>query len=87
MFLASIERIAMPESTIVPNRADRRHPERLASRPEVAHYLGVAPKTLAEWASRSVGPRYYRVAGGGVRYRWTDVEKWLDAQQAGGGAA
>jgi hypothetical protein len=51
----------------------------LASRVEVAEYLQVTPKTLADWASRGVGPRYTRFGKGGAatRYRWADVESWL----------
>lgn len=69
------------------NRADRRHPDRLASRAEVAAYLGVATKTLSKWATNGTGPRYTRLGGGEVRYRWTDVEAWLATQKVGGDAA
>jgi hypothetical protein len=33
--------------------------EQLLSRPEVAEVLNVTAKTLAEWAHRGQGPRYY----------------------------
>lgn len=55
-------------------------PDRQLGTPEeVADYLQLPPKTLAEWRSRGLGPKYHKV-GRHVRYRWTDVEKWLDAQ-------
>lgn len=54
-------------------------PTPLGSPSEVAEYLGLPPKTLAEWRSRGTGPKYAKV-GRHVRYRWSDVEKWLDAQ-------
>jgi predicted DNA-binding transcriptional regulator AlpA len=47
---------------------------------EVAEYLQKPEKTLAEWRSRGLGPRYLTV-GRDVRYRWSDVEEWLAEQQ------
>lgn len=55
----------------------------LASRAEVAEYLGVPPTTLTQWAHKGTGPAYVRV-GRHARYRWSDVEKWLEQQPAGG---
>lgn len=49
----------------------------LASVEEVAAYLGVPPKTLYQWRHHGTGPRGSRV-GRHVRYRWDDVEAWLD---------
>ena len=51
----------------------------LASPTEVAAYLSKPPKTLAEWRSRGIGPRYH-VVGRDVRYRWADVDEWLAGQ-------
>jgi predicted DNA-binding transcriptional regulator AlpA len=58
-----------------------RDPRALASRTEVAGHLNVPEATLAQWAYKRIGPRYIRV-GRHVRYRWSDVEAWLDEQQA-----
>lgn len=49
----------------------------LAGSAEVAEYLDVPLGTLDQWASRGGGPRFSKV-GKHRRYRWTDVEKWLD---------
>jgi excisionase family DNA binding protein len=51
----------------------------LATPADVANYLGVPVKTLTEWRYRRKGPRWAPV-GRHVRYRWEDVEKWLDEQ-------
>jgi excisionase family DNA binding protein len=51
----------------------------LASTSEVADYLDVPARTLDMWAYRGTGPRYSRV-GRYRRYRWSDVERWLDEQ-------
>jgi hypothetical protein len=50
---------------------------KLATRAQVAEYLGVPAGSLAQWAYRSVGPAYY-VVGRHAMYRWSDVEQWLD---------
>lgn len=51
----------------------------LAKSPEVAEFLGVPPRTLDTWAYQGTGPRFAKV-GRFRRYRWADVEAWLDAK-------
>lgn len=53
------------------------HSTYLMSRKEAANYLGISPSTLANWASskRFVLP-YFRV-GRAVRYRKTDLDKFI----------
>jgi excisionase family DNA binding protein len=58
----------------------------LATRTEVAEYLGVPTATVNMWAHRGKGPKYVRI-GRHARYRWADVEAWLDQQTQGGQAA
>lgn len=58
----------------------------LASRADVAKYLGVPAGTLTQWAHKEKGPKY-RIIGRHARYDWRDVEQWLNEQQAGGGAS
>lgn len=55
----------------------------LATRAEVAKYLGLPVGTLVQWGHKRIGPPYIRV-GRHARYRWSDVEAWLDAQDTGG---
>lgn len=54
--------------------------EGLARPNEVAEYLGVKPGTLRVWAHRRSGPPYIQVEGR-RRYRWSDVEAWLEARK------
>jgi len=54
-------------------------PRQLGKPNEVAEYLGIPPKTLTQWRYNGTGPRFSKV-GRHVRYRWNDVEKWLDEQ-------
>ncbi len=53
---------------------------------EVADYLGVPVATLHAWRSRKKGPPASRV-GKHLRYRWEDVEAWIDAHGVGGESA
>jgi len=53
--------------------------ERLVEPQEVADYLLVPVATLAQWRYLGQGPRFHKV-GRFVRYRWSDVEKWLAVQ-------
>ena len=53
---------------------------------DIAEHFKIPEKTLAEWRARGIGPRYMRI-GRYVRYRWADVEEWLDGQARGGGDA
>jgi excisionase family DNA binding protein len=52
----------------------------LLSPAELAAYLGVPLATVYRWRSRREGPCGIRV-GRHVRYRVTDVERWLDDQR------
>lgn len=51
----------------------------LATAEQVSEYLGVPVDTLYAWRYRSTGPRASKV-GRHIRYRWEDVDAWLDAQ-------
>lgn len=51
----------------------------LATTQEVAKYLGVPPRTLDKWASTDSGPTFSKI-GRHRRYRWTDVEAYVDAK-------
>ncbi|MBM0232883.1 helix-turn-helix domain-containing protein [Micromonospora sp. STR1_7] len=57
----------------------------LASTNEVADFLVLPVRTVEDWRRSGRGPKFSRV-GKHVRYRWADVEKWLD-DQAGAKAA
>lgn len=59
-------------------------PVPLATPEEVAGYLRKNERTLANWRSLGIGPAYIK-AEGEVRYRWSEVEKWLSGKtvQAG----
>jgi len=51
----------------------------LATAEQLSEFLGVPVATLYQWRHRGIGPRASKV-GRHLRYRWSDVEKWLDQQ-------
>lgn len=67
-------------TTDVPIPGDDAHlPDRLLTPAEVAEYLGVPEKTLAQWRSDRHGPLPLRI-GRYVRYRLCDIQLWVDEQ-------
>lgn len=58
----------------------------LWDRLKVAEYTDIPAGTLEQWRHRGIGPRGFRL-GRHVRYRRSEVERWLreceDAEQAG----
>ncbi|MDG9686159.1 helix-turn-helix domain-containing protein [Streptomyces sp. DH18] len=53
----------------------------LAGPQEVAAYLRVPVKTLYQWKYRGIGPNVHKV-GRHLRYRWSEVDAWVNAQSA-----
>lgn len=52
-------------------------PRALATPQDLSEFLGVPELTLQQWRVRGSGPPFSK-PGRGVRYRWADVEAWLD---------
>ena len=46
----------------------------------VAAWLGIAPITIAKGRCTGLGPPYVRLTPKAIRYRKSDVEKWLNEQ-------
>jgi excisionase family DNA binding protein len=53
--------------------------DRLLTPQQLAAYLGVPVTTLYAWRYRGEGPPGFRV-GKHLRYRWQDVERWVQNQ-------
>lgn len=53
--------------------------DQLLSVAELADYLVVPPATLYQWRHRGEGPPGFRV-GRHLRYRWSDVDKWIESR-------
>jgi excisionase family DNA binding protein len=51
--------------------------DKLLTVKDLAEYLGVPVATIYAWRYHREGPPGFRV-GRHVRYRWTDVEQWIN---------
>lgn len=47
---------------------------------EVAKMLGISPATLNRWRCERVGPDFLRVSRRAIRYRRSDLDRWLEAR-------
>lgn len=60
-------------------------PERLLAEPNAAEYLGVSRSWLQKARCHGYGPAFVKLRkGGGIRYRITDLETWLERNSHGG---
>jgi len=53
---------------------------------EAAFHIGVASKTLRNWRARGIAPPAVKL-NGAVRYRRSDLDRWVNARREGGDAA
>lgn len=65
------------------NAADL-HERPLATMADLAAYLGIPEKTIRRWRHDGTGPRGLRL-GKHVRFRWSDVDAWLEKQASENG--
>lgn len=56
----------------------------LAKATEAAEYLGTTVAQLARLRWEGIGPAYTRL-GRSIRYRWVDIDAWVDAGLVQGG--
>ena len=52
----------------------------LMTRDDAADYLGITKDTLAQMASRGIGPQYAKLSGRVVRYRRADIDAWIESK-------
>lgn len=66
-------------SSIADIAKDRSDDELLSTR-ETAHWLGVSDQWLELGRAKNYGPKFLRISPRVVRYRRSDVRKWLDSR-------
>jgi len=66
---------------VIPDAGAMDSENRLLSVTELADYLAVPVATLYAWRYRGEGPPALRV-GRYLRYRWSDVQRWLELRVA-----
>ncbi|MEU6973725.1 helix-turn-helix domain-containing protein [Kitasatospora aureofaciens] len=64
------------------SRATTTDRRQLATAQELANHLQVPLDTVYGWKHRGQGPKAIKV-GRHLRYRWAEVEAWLDDLSAG----
>jgi predicted DNA-binding transcriptional regulator AlpA len=62
-------------------RFERASRNTLVTSAEVAAWSGLAPGTLNVYRSIGRGPKWVKVAGHRIRYRKSDVLKWMDVRE------
>jgi len=45
----------------------------------VADYLGTTTGNLAQMRYRGTGPKFIKLGHRAIRYRWSDIEAWIEA--------
>jgi hypothetical protein len=75
-----------PRTGVRPARASKATRRPLATPAEVAGYLRKEEKTLANWRSEGIGPRWCKV-GHDVLYDWADIDEWVESGKSGRPAA
>lgn len=51
---------------------------------EASHYLGVSIATLKRWRGKDEGPAYIRLSERIIRYRQTDLDRWIISSKQNG---
>lgn len=54
--------------------------DRLLSVRETADYLGTSPGNIYQWIAQGIGPRHIRIGSRSIRYRLSDLDKYIDAR-------
>lgn len=62
------------------NRTGSREREPLVKTAQVAEFLGTTSNQLIRLRFEGKGPKFVRL-GRSVRYRWSDVDAWVAAQE------
>ena len=52
--------------------------DRLLTAEQVAELLGLTKRCLANWRYRGGGPKYLKIGHKTVRYRYSDLMRWLE---------
>jgi predicted DNA-binding transcriptional regulator AlpA len=52
----------------------------LATQGEFCEYAGISPAHAAQLRYTGDGPAFVKITGRQVRYRWADIEKWVESR-------
>jgi excisionase family DNA binding protein len=66
---------------------ERKEPYRdddMLTRVQLAEALNVSTRTVDKWIGEGTAPRYTRLPGGMIRFRWADVVAWRAEHEVDG---
>jgi predicted DNA-binding transcriptional regulator AlpA len=52
----------------------------LATPDEFCAFAGITPAHAAQLRYTGAGPKFVKISGRQIRYRWSDIENWVDSQ-------
>jgi excisionase family DNA binding protein len=56
----------------------------MLTRVQLAQALNVSTRTVDKWLAEGTAPRYTRLPGGMLRFRWADVVTWRSEHEVDG---
>lgn len=54
---------------------------------QASKYVGITENTLRFWRSRGAGPRYFKAGEKLIRYRLTDLDRWIESRLSAPGTS
>jgi predicted DNA-binding transcriptional regulator AlpA len=76
--LADSSRIPQVPMILVMERQERRDPDAMLTKLELAKALRVSTRTVDRWLAEKSGPPVVRLPHGQLRWRWSDVVAWVE---------
>jgi hypothetical protein len=58
-----------------------RHPDDLLTTAELSAEYHKSPRTLESWRLKGTGPKYIRIGGRGILYRWADALEYHNSRR------
>jgi predicted DNA-binding transcriptional regulator AlpA len=58
----------------------KEHPEPLATDAEFCEFVGITKAAAAQLRYMGRGPKFVKITGRQVRYRWSDIHQWVEEQ-------
>ncbi len=47
---------------------------------DAARYIAHSVKTLQSWRCKGIGPKFVRISGRSIRYRYSDLNEWVESK-------
>jgi predicted DNA-binding transcriptional regulator AlpA len=67
-----------------PKRPDEYEPSDMLNKVQLAAALSVSTRTIDRWIATGEAPTYVVLPSNRLRWRWSDVMRWLEARRVEG---